>query len=141
MADIYSKVKRSEIMSHIKNRGTQPEEKVASMLRSLRVRYRRNVKSLPGEPDFVVSSVKIVIFVHGCFWHNHSNCNRANLPKTNRRFWKIKIESNKRRDKRIARLLRKQGWRVITIWQCNLRDPDKVLNRMKRMLGAYCKKF
>lgn len=141
MADIYSKVKRSEIMSHIKNRGTQPEEKVASMLRALRVRYRRNVKSLPGEPDFVVSSVKIVIFVHGCFWHNHSNCNRANLPKTNRRFWKIKIESNKRRDKRIARLLRKQGWHVITIWQCSLRDPDKVLNRMKRMLGEYCKKF
>lgn len=135
MADIYSKVKRSEIMSHIKNRGTQPEEKVASMLRALRVRYRRNVKSLPGEPDFVVSSVKMVIFVHGCFWHNHSNCKRANLPKTNRRFWKIKIESNKRRDKRIARLLRKQGWHVITIWQCSLRDPDKVLNRMKRMFG------
>lgn len=141
MADIYSKVKRSEIMSHIKNRGTQPEEKVASMLRALRVRYRRNVKSLPGEPDFVVSSVKIVIFVHGCFWHNHSNCNRANLPKTNRRFWKIKIESNKRRDKRIARLLRKKGWHVITIWQCSLRDPDKVLNRMKRIFGEYCRKF
>jgi len=140
MADIYSKVKRSEIMSHVKNRGTQPEEKVANMLRSLRLRYRRNVKSLPGEPDFVVSSSKIVIFVHGCFWHNHSNCNRANLPKTNRRFWKIKIESNKRRDSRIARLLRKQGWHVITIWQCSLRDPDKVLNRMKRILGAYCKK-
>jgi DNA mismatch endonuclease (patch repair protein) len=136
MADIYSKVKRSEIMSHIKNRGTQPEEKVASMLRVLRVRFRRNVKSLPGEPDFVVSSVKIVIFVHGCFWHNHSNCNRANLPKTNRRFWKIKIESNKRRDTRIARLLRKQGWHVITIWQCSIRDPDRVLNRMKRILGA-----
>ncbi|MCP4257818.1 MAG: DNA mismatch endonuclease Vsr [Planctomycetes bacterium] len=134
MADIYSKVKRSEIMSHVKNKGTQPEETVANMLRTLRVRYRRNVRSLPGEPDFVVSSGKIVIFVHGCFWHNHSNCNRANLPKTNRRFWKIKIESNKRRDRRIARLLRKQGWRVITIWQCALRNPERVIRRLQRMI-------
>jgi len=141
MADIYSKVKRSEIMSHVKNKGTQPEEKVANMLHALRVQYRRNAKSLPGEPDFVVFSAKIVIFVHGCFWHNHSNCNRANLPRTNRRFWKTKIENNKKRDRRIARLLRKQGWHVIIIWQCSLRDPDKVLNRMKRILGAYCKKF
>jgi len=140
MADIYSKGKRSEIMSHVKNRGTQPEEKVADLLRTLRVRYRRNVKSLPGEPDFVVSSVKTIIFVHGCFWHNHSNCNRSNLPKTNRRFWKLKIESNKRRDRRIARLLRKQGWHVITVWQCSLRNPDKVLYRMARMFGGYCKK-
>ena len=128
-------------MSHVKNRGTQPEEKVANLLRTLRVCYRRNVKSLPGEPDFVVSSAKTIIFVHGCFWHNHTNCNRAKLPKTNRSFWKRKINSNKSRDKRIARLLRKQGWHVITIWQCSLRDPDKVLNRMKRILGACCKKF
>jgi len=135
MADIYSKVKRSEIMSHIKNTGTQPEEKVANMLRALHARYRRNDKSLPGEPDFVLSSAKIVLFVHGCFWHNHSNCNRADLPKTNRRFWKIKIESNKRRDRGIARLLRKQGWHVITIWQCRLRKADQVLKRLKRILS------
>ena len=135
MADIYSKVKRSEIMSHVKNKGTQPEEKVANMLRTLRVRYRRNVKSMPGDPDFVVSSGKIIIFVHGCFWHNHSNCNRANLPKTNRRFWKIKIEGNKKRDRRIARSLRKQGWHVITIWQCSLRNPERVLRRLRRVIA------
>jgi len=135
MTDIYSKVKRSEIMSHIKNRGTQPEEKIADMLRKLRVRYRRNVKSLPGEPDFVISSAKTVIFVHGCFWHNHSNCNRAKLPKTNRSFWKRKINSNKYRDGKIARLLREQGWHVITIWQCRLRKADQVLKRLKRIFS------
>ncbi len=135
MTDIYSKVKRSEIMSHIKNRGTQPEEKIADILRTLRVCYRRNVKSLLGEPDFVISSAKTVIFVHGCFWHNHSNCNRAKLPKTNRSFWKRKINSNKYRDRKIARLLRKQGWHVITIWQCRLRKSDQVLKRLKRILS------
>ena len=134
MTDIYSKVKRSEIMSHIKNRGTQPEEKIADMLRKLRVRYRRNVKSLPGEPDFVISSAKTVIFVHGCFWHNHSNCNRAKLPKTNKPFWKRKTESNKRRDRRIARSLRQQGWHVFTVWQCSLRQPEKVLRRLRTVL-------
>jgi DNA mismatch endonuclease (patch repair protein) len=133
MADIYSKAKRSEIMSQVKNRGTQPEEKVANILRTLRVRYRRNVKSLPGEPDFVVPSRSMAIFVHGCFWHSHLNCTRAALPKTNRSFWKRKIESNKRRDRRIARLLRKQGWHVITIWQCALKNPERVSRRLRRM--------
>jgi len=134
MVDIYSKAKRSEIMAHVKNKGTQPEEKVACILRTLRVRYRRNVKSLPGEPDFVVPSAKTVIFVHGCFWHNHLNCNRASLPKTNRSFWRQKIETNKRRDLRKNRLLRKDGWHIITIWQCRLRKPELVLNRLKRIL-------
>jgi DNA mismatch endonuclease (patch repair protein) len=134
MADVYSKAKRSEIMSRVKSRRTWPEDKVARLLRGLRVKYRRNVKSLPGMPDFVVSSASAVIFVHGCFWHNHSNCNRAKLPKTNKAFWKRKIESNKRRDKRIGRRLRKEGWRVITVWQCSLRKPEQVMRRLGRIL-------
>jgi len=134
MPDIYTKSKRSEIMSHVKNRRTAPEEKVAGLLRKLRVRYRRNVKSLPGQPDFVVSSVKTVIFVHGCFWHGHSDCKRAKLPETNKAFWKGKIAKNRSRDARTARLLRKRGWHVMTIWQCRLRNPDRVLNRLKKAL-------
>ncbi|MHC4574088.1 MAG: very short patch repair endonuclease [Planctomycetota bacterium] len=134
MADIYTKEKRSEIMSRVKNRRTAPEDEVARLLRRLGVRYRRNVKSLAGMPDFVFSSASAVIFVHGCFWHNHSNCNRAKLPKTNKPFWKRKIESNKRRDRRIARSLRQQGWHVFTIWQCSLRQPEKVLRRLKTVL-------
>ncbi|MHC4647531.1 MAG: hypothetical protein ACYTBJ_18750 [Planctomycetota bacterium] len=71
-------------------------------------------------PDSIVSSASTVIFVHGCFWHNHSNCNRAKPPKTNKAFWKRKIQSNKRRDRRIARSLRQQGWHVFTVWECRL---------------------
>lgn len=134
MVDIYSKSKRSEIMSHVRNRKTSAENKVAHLLKELKVKFRRNVRSLPGEPDFLVSSAKTVVFVHGCFWHNHSNCNRAKLPKSNRRFWKRKIEGNRKRDERIARLLRKEGWHVITVWQCALRNPERVLRRLRRMV-------
>jgi DNA mismatch endonuclease (patch repair protein) len=132
--DIYTKDKRSEIMSHVKNRKTSTENKVADLLKKLKIRYRQNVKSLPGEPDFLVSYAKTVIFVHGCFWHNHSNCNRAKLPKTNKNFWRRKIEGNRKRDQRISRLLRKDGWHVITVWQCKLRNPDRVLKRLKRII-------
>ena len=134
MVDIYSKSKRSEIMSHVRNRKTSAENKVAHLLKELKVKFRRNVRSLPGEPDFLVTSAKTVVFVHGCFWHNHSNCNRAKLPKSNRSFWKRKIEGNRKRDERIARLLRKEGWHVITVWQCALRNPEHVLRRLRRMV-------
>ncbi len=135
MADVYTKSKRSEIMAHIKGHNTSPEHTVAQLLRKLKVKYRRNVKSLPGQPDFVIPSAKAIIFVHGCFWHNHSNCARAKLPKTNRKFWKQKIEGNKRRDMRISQSLRKEGWHVFTVWQCALRKPERVSNRLRRLLA------
>lgn len=134
MADIYSKAKRSEIMAKVRTRRTAPEESVASLLRRLRVRYRRNVGSLPGAPDFVVSTKKVAVFVHGCFWHGHSNCKRAKLPSTNTEFWTKKISGNIRRDRRNERLLRKEGWRVVTIWQCRLRKPESVSRRLGRFL-------
>lgn len=135
MTDVYTKTKRSEIMARIKGRKTSPENAVACMLRKLKVKFRCNVKSLPGQPDFVIPLTKTVIFVHGCFWHNHSNCKRAKLPSTNRAFWKRKILGNKRRDHRITRLLRKMGWHVIKIWQCKLREPEQVLRRLKRIFN------
>jgi len=134
MVDVYCKAKRSDIMSQVKSRRTNPEEQVAALLRKLKLRYRRNVKSLPGEPDFVVGSAHTVLFVHGCFWHNHTGCNRAKLPTTNKVFWKRKITGNKKRDARIARQLRKDGWHVLTIWQCALRNPERVLRRLERAL-------
>jgi len=134
MTDVYSKSKRSEIMARVKNRKTAPEEQVAALLRKLKVRYRRNVRSLSGEPDFVVRSAQTAVFVHGCFWHNHSGCNRAKLPNTNKHFWKQKIEGNRRRDAGIVRRLRSEGWHVLTIWQCALRKPERVLKRLKRAL-------
>lgn len=134
MVDIYSKSKRSDIMSRVKNRRTKPEDQVATLLRSLGVKYRRNVKTLPGQPDFVVKSKDTVIFVNGCFWHRHTNCNRAKLPDSNRAFWKKKITSNRKRDCRVAVKLRKEGWHVMTIWQCRLRNKEGVLRRLKREL-------
>jgi len=85
---------------------------------------------LPGNPDIVLRKVKKVIFVHGCFWHNHKNCKRAALPKTNRLFWKNKIEGNAVRDKVIKIKLRKMGWRALTIWQCQTKDLEKAVKRI-----------
>jgi len=135
MTDIYDKVKRSEIMSCVKHARTAPEEKVASLLKILKIKYRRNVKSLTGQPDFVLKFAETVIFVHGCFWHAHKNCKLARRPKTNKAFWLKKAVDNRRRDLRVNRSLRKQGWHVITIWQCRLRKTDQVLKRLKRMLS------
>ena len=134
MADIYDKVKRSQIMSRVKHHRTAPEEKVAGLLKKLGISYRRNVKSLPGQPDFVINSAKTAIFVHGCFWHDHPNCKLARRPKTNKNFWLRKAVDNRKRDLRKNHLLRKDGWHIITIWQCKLRRPDYVLNRLKRIL-------
>jgi DNA mismatch endonuclease (patch repair protein) len=134
MADVYTKMKRSEIMSRVKNKRTSPEESVAAILRRLGVRYRRNDRTLPGKPDFAVRSAKVAIFVNGCFWHGHVNCPRAKLPDTNVEFWKAKIATNKRRDRRAARKLRAKGWRVLTVWQCGLRNPDRVRTRLARVL-------
>lgn len=134
MADKYSKSKRSEIMASVKSRRTGPEEKVAKMLRELGVRYRRNVKSLPGKPDFAIKESQTIIFVHGCFWHGHSNCQYARTPKTHKKFWREKTVKNKARDLRVSRALRKSGWHIITIWQCRLKKPEQVKRRLGKML-------
>ena len=134
MADIYSKSKRSDIMSRVKNRRTAPEDQVAALLRQIGIKYRRNVKTLAGQPDFVIGSKKTVIFVNGCFWHGHHNCNRAKRPDSNKAFWDKKIDTNRKRDRSNARMLRKQGWHIITIWQCRLRRKEEVLTRLKREL-------
>ena len=136
MADKYSKSKRSEIMASVKSQRTGPEEAVAKMLREGKIRYRRNVKSLPGKPDFVIRSANTIVFVHGCFWHGHENCKYANLPKSNKKFWEKKVVTNKRRDDRVCRQLRKAGWHIITVWQCRLKKPDQVRRRLRRILCA-----
>jgi len=108
-----------------------------TLLRKPNIKYRRNVKGLPGVPDFVLPALKTTIFVHGCFWHNHKNCKRAKLPETNRKFWKNKIDGNRRRDARVERLLRNQGWRVVTIWQCRLSKQEQVLRRLLNLKKKY----
>ena len=118
--DIWSKKKRSAVMAKIKGKDTKPEWIVRRYLFSRGYRYRKNVKGLPGTPDIVLRKYGIVIFIHGCFWHGHEV--DGTMPKTNCEFWKNKIEGNKLRDKRNKEKLRKMGWSVITVWECQLKS-------------------
>jgi DNA mismatch endonuclease, patch repair protein len=122
MPDIYSKKKRSSIMSKIKGRNTSPELVTRSFLHKAGIRFRIHVRELPGIPDIVMPRHHMIVFVHGCFWHQHSNCNRATFPKTNARFWKRKIEGNVKRDRGAQFALKQMGWEINTIWTCQLKN-------------------
>lgn len=134
MVDVFSKHKRSDIMSRVRNKKTGPEDIVAGLIRLLGIRYRRNVTTLPGKPDFFIRSAKTAVFVHGCLWHGHEGCNRGKLPTTNREFWEKKITTNRMRDVRAVRQLRKLGMHVMIIWQCKLQKPEQVIIRLRKML-------
>lgn len=121
MADNHSKEIRSKNMSHIRSTNTKPEEKVRKYLFSKGFRYRKNVKSLPGSPDIVLSKYKTIIFVNGCFWHKH-DCPRFVMPSSNQDYWIPKINANKERDERNQTLLRELGWKVIVVWECQLKS-------------------
>jgi DNA mismatch endonuclease (patch repair protein) len=120
-------------MARVRQRGTAPEREVWSILRQLRLHYRSHVRRLPGTPDLVLRDFHLAIFVHGCFWHNHQGCRRGAPPASNRQFWLPKIAANVRRDRAAARALRRQGWRVVVIWQCQLRDNARVARRLERL--------
>ena len=121
MSDIYTKSKRSEIMSHISGKETKPEIFVRKFLFANGLRFRKNVKDLTGKPDIVLPKHKTVIFIHGCFWHGH-DCKRATLPTTNTEFWETKINGNIERDRRNISELQELGWKVIVIWQCEIQN-------------------
>ena len=138
MADKFSKQKRSEIMSKISGKETKPEILVRKFLFAQGFRFRKNDKRYPGKPDIVLPKYKTVIFVHGCFWHGH-NCPAGKLPETNKKFWEKKIKENIERDKKNEIELKKLGWKVITIWQCELKNKDvrvktfdKILKEIKK---------
>lgn len=134
MADIFSKEKRSNIMSKISGKETKPEILVRKYLFSKGFRFRKNVKELPGKPDIVLPKYKTIIFVHGCFWHGHS-CKAGKLPKTNKEFWDNKIMSNVIRDEDNIRKLKAEGWFVIIIWQCQLKNKTQQENRLSFLLS------
>ena len=124
MADIFSKEKRSQIMSKISGKETKPEILVRKFLFAHGFRYRKNDKRLPGKPDIVLPKYKTLIFVHGCFWHHHKNCRKSALPQTNCEFWNNKIQGNVRRDKLNQKKLRKADWKIIIIWQCQIKNRE-----------------
>lgn len=120
--DVHSKETRSYNMSRIKSSNTKPEEIVRKYLFSKGLRYRKNDKRLPGTPDIVLPKYKTVIFVNGCFWHGHEGCRFFVVPKTNTEFWVNKIEANKQRDSRKTNDLQSLGWKVIVVWECQLKS-------------------
>jgi len=132
--DVFTRSKRSEIMSRIKSANSKPELLVRRLLHGLGYRFRLHSAKLPGKPDIVFASRRKVIFVHGCFWHGHSHCSRASLPSTNEAFWESKIASNKHRDQTVRRRLREDKWQVLVVWQCQTRRTDQLQERLVRFL-------
>ncbi|HVB33672.1 MAG TPA: very short patch repair endonuclease [Patescibacteria group bacterium] len=135
MADHVSPQKRSLIMAAVHSEGTTPEKAVHRILRQLGFRSRMHVRALPGCPDFVFPSLRKVMFVHGCFWHRHPRCRYTTTPKTRRKFWQAKFEANVARDRRVRRQLRRMGWAVMTVWQCQLKKPNKLTERLNDFLS------
>lgn len=122
--DVFSPEKRSEIMRAVKGKDTKPEVALRKQLFALGYRYRLNVKGLPGKPDLVFPKYKTALFVHGCFWHGHKCKRGKRVPKTNEAYWTEKIARNKARDKKNTAALEKLGWRVIAVWECELKTLD-----------------
>ena len=123
--DVHNKETRSYNMSRIKGRKTKPEEIIAKYLFSQGFRYRRNVKKLPGTPDIVLKKYKTVIFVNGCFWHMHEGCKYFVWPKDNSEFWKNKLLTNKERDEKEKKGIEELGWKVIVVWECQLKKAER----------------
>lgn len=134
--DVHDKETRSYNMSCIKGKNTKPEGIVRKYLFSKGFRYRKNDKRLPGTPDIVLPKYKTVIFVNGCFWHGHEGCRYFVVPKTNTKFWVNKIETNKQRDSRKINDLQALGWRVITVWECELKRKvsTKTLEQLNSLI-------
>jgi DNA mismatch endonuclease (patch repair protein) len=121
MADVHSKEVRSFNMSRIKGKDTTPEMVVRKFLHSKGLRYRLHDRSLPGKPDMVFRKYGTVIFIHGCFWHGHDGCKYYVVPKTKTEWWENKIAKNKSNDQRAMDMIRKEEWKTITVWECDLK--------------------
>ncbi len=133
--DRIDRQRRSWNMSRIHGKNTKPEIVVRSLLHRLGFRFRIHVKTLPGRPDIVLPRWKTVVLVHGCFWHRHGNCQFAYTPKSRREFWLSKFEANVSRDKKTLGLLRKAGWKPIVVWECEIRDLEKLSRRLKQRIA------
>ncbi len=133
MADIMTPEKRSWIMSRIRCSGTKPEEFVRKYIFASGMRYRKNDKRYPGKPDIVLPKYKTVVFVNGCFWHSH-DCKGGHIPNSNLSYWKPKLEKNKTRDIENHRLLEEQGWKVIVVWECELKTIKARQTRCEKLI-------
>jgi len=133
MADFLTTKERSIVMSKVKSKDTGIEKIVRSSLHRLGFRFRKNVRSMAGRPDIVLPKYKVVIFVHGCFWHGHQGCPKSKLPATRNKFWSDKIEANIERDQRYIRQLQKEGWRLAVVWECSLKNKESTKNTIENL--------
>lgn len=133
--DKLSASRRSWLMSRVKGTNTTPEIAVRKIVHALGFRFRIHGKSLPGKPDIVLTKLKKIILVHGCFWHGHADCPKARVPKTRPEFWAKKFEYNRAKDKRNLRDLKAMGWKILVVWQCELKDARKLRRRLRRFLS------
>lgn len=136
MTDVHSKRVRSHNMSMIKGKNTKPEMMVRKFLFSKGLRFRLHDKKLPGKPDLILPKYKAVIQIHGCFWHGHEGCRYFVVPKTRTQWWVDKIMSNKRRDEEQSRVLQIGGWKLMTVWECELKNgnEENTLNQLLKLI-------
>jgi len=136
MADVHNKRQRSYNMSQIRSKHTKPELLVRRFLHANGYRYTLHNKGLPGRPDIVLPKHKTIVLIHGCFWHGHAGCKYYVVPKTRTDWWLNKITVNKANDEKAVKFLRKEGWKIITIWECNLKPGqlEKTLASLLRKL-------
>ncbi len=128
--DTVNRKRRSEIMSRIGGKNTKPELAVRRLLHAMGYRFRLHRKDLPGKPDILLPKWKTAIFIHGCFWHGHA-CPRGTRPSTNTEFWAEKIRKNQERDDLTGKRLRESHWRVMVIWECELKDVESLCSKLK----------
>ena len=137
MTDILTPEKRSENMSRIQSRDTSIELKVRKLIYSMGLRYRVNRKDLPGKPDIVIEKYKLIIQVHGCYWHRHPDCKLVYSPKSRVDFWQKKFSENVSRDKKVEQELVSLGYRVFTIWECEAKNENNLINILINILPEY----
>ena len=134
MTDVYDKAKRSAVMARVKSHDTGPERLLRKTLTALGARYRLQRKDLPGKPDLVMPGRRLAFFVHGCFWHGHDCARGSRVPKANRDYWLAKVARNRARDLQAAQALAAAGWRVETIWECQMKDAEALKARLAALL-------
>ena len=133
--DTISPERRSANMRRIRSSDTAPEIIVRRLIHGMGFRFRLHVDTLPGKPDIVLPRLKRIIDVRGCFWHQHPGCIDSHIPKTRLKYWKPKLEKNQRRDKENENKLRALGWRILVVWECEVKNTRKLSSRLARFLG------
>lgn len=136
MADVLTPEQRHKNMAAIRSKDTKPEKRVRSLVHSLGYRYRLHQKDLPGKPDLVFRPRRKVIFIHGCYWHMHDCPNGRVVPKTNTEFWQAKRKSNKKRDRANLKALKNIGWKVLVIWECDIKNTLQLQRTVQQFLDS-----